>query len=183
MCSTVIFHYKCGCAERVVFECPFSLTTSSNLAKGLHTDSRQSCSRRYRLHQKKLFPPQKRTAATTTTLSPPKLPILPPPKSYSSKSENTEEQETNREATTEVDEICHDCWQRSLGPTKQRDDDGTSSTTIGDYEDDKENLVNVRVLRERSVNELILPPLSTNLGAVSSTENFSEDLSLRIGRG
>ncbi|KAF2969195.1 hypothetical protein GQX73_g4440 [Xylaria multiplex] len=175
MCSTVVFHYKCGCSERVVFECPFSSAPSSNLAKGLHADSRQNCSRRYRLHQKKLFPPQKLTVATTTIPSSPKLPILPPPKLYSSKSENTEEREADGETTTEIDEICHDCWQRGLGSTKQRDNDSTSSTTMGDYEDDKENRVNVRVLRERSVNELILPPLSTNPGTVSSIENFSGD--------
>ncbi|KAI0914367.1 hypothetical protein F4823DRAFT_558063 [Ustulina deusta] len=186
MCSTVIFRYKCGCAERVVFECPFSLTTtsSSNSSKSLRAHARGNCSRRrYRLHQQKLFP-AKRTTETTTTASSHraqplslrmKIPILLPPESSSyPQTAKAKEQDTSETTITEIDDICHDCWQRELRPAKQRDDGGASSAPMRDAED-QENLAHTYVLRERPVNEVILLPPSTSLGAVSSAESFPEN--------
>ncbi|RWA07645.1 hypothetical protein EKO27_g7454 [Xylaria grammica] len=182
MCSTVTFQYKCGCAERIVFECPFPSITSSNSSKSLHAHARRICSRRYRLHQQKLFR-QKQTATTTTptsydvpTLSMPmNLPFLPLPKPYSPKPEKIQGKKAHECTVTEIDEMCHDCWQRSLRLTKQRDgDDGVSADAMRNEEEDEEgNFINARVLREMPVNELILPPSSTSLGVQSSAESFS----------
>ncbi|KAH8159492.1 hypothetical protein CIB48_g8763 [Xylaria polymorpha] len=169
MCSTVIFLYKCGCAERVVFECSFSSTTNSNASNSLRALSHQNCARRYRLHQQKLFPPNK--ATTTETAPTPSshqalpqslgsnIPILPPPKSTCPKTEKSEGKKAGETIVTELDESCHDCWQSDLQLAKQQDDDDTSSlTSMKDDERSVRDLANTRILREKSVNELILPP-------------------------
>ncbi|KAI1167479.1 hypothetical protein F5B18DRAFT_647727 [Nemania serpens] len=166
MCSTVIFQYRCGCAERVVFECPFSSTTDSVSGENLHQHPRQNCSQR---HRHKLFPSKMTTSAANipsshqALSSRPKIPVLPPPTLlYPEIGETREEQEAS-EATTALDEACHDCWQRSLRLARQGDDD----------EEGMGDLANSRVLREISANRVILPPPRTNSGATLSTERSS----------
>jgi hypothetical protein len=182
MCCTVIFKYRCGCAERVVFECPFSSTTNSILDERRDTDSHQNCSRHYRRHQEKLFAPEKTTATTTASPSHQALPqslqimipILPPSGLPCSKPEKTSEQKISETKTSELDDICHDCWQRSLRLAKQEDDDGVaSSATMTDDKEEVEHIANSRILRERSVNEFILPQPTTDSALVSSSESFS----------
>ncbi|KAI0455546.1 hypothetical protein F5B21DRAFT_193216 [Xylaria acuta] len=185
MCSTVIFQYKCGCTEHVVFECPFSSTTNSNASSSLRALSHQNCSRRYRLHQQKLFPPEDAMTRATTpssyqTLSQSlgmKMPILPPPKLVCPRTEKTKERKAGETTITELDEICHDCWQSDVRLAKQKDDSDTaSSTPTRACEREVEDPANTRILRERSVNELILlppppPPIITDSGVTSSTDS------------
>ncbi|KAI0440182.1 hypothetical protein F4803DRAFT_553326 [Xylaria telfairii] len=190
MCSTVIFRYKCGCAERVVFECSFSSTTNSNASSSLRALSHQNCARRYRLHQEELFPPNKATLATVTPTPPSHqalpqslgtdIQVPPSPKPTCPKTEKSKEQKAGETTVTELDESCHDCWQSDLQLAKQRDDDDTSSlTSMKDDEKDVRNLANTRILREKPLNELILPPPSppiiTDSGATSSTGSFSRN--------
>ncbi|KAI8953937.1 hypothetical protein F4801DRAFT_66648 [Xylaria longipes] len=184
MCSTVIFQYKCGCAERVVFECPFSWTTVSNASTSLRALSHQNCSRRYRIHQQKLFPPENATTTVTTPSSHQeysqsfgmKIPILPPPKLVCPRTGKMKEQKAGEAPMTELDEKCHDCWQSDLRLARQKEDSDTaSSTSMRDCEMEVEDLANTRILRERSVNELILPPpppIIPDSGVTSSADGF-----------
>ncbi|KAI1429348.1 hypothetical protein F5Y12DRAFT_482167 [Xylaria sp. FL1777] len=185
MCSTIIFQYRCGCAERVVFECPFSLTaiSSPGSSKSLRAHVHKNCSRRYRLHQQKLFSLKRTTEKSSTPSlhqapSSPlqmEIPILPPPQPPCRQIGKAEEQNASETAVTEIDEICHDCWQHELRLAKKTEDDGASSTTMRDGEEQGENIANTHVLKERPVNELILPPPNMSLEAVSSTESFPEN--------
>ncbi|KAI1735559.1 hypothetical protein F4680DRAFT_302375 [Xylaria scruposa] len=191
MCSTIIFRYKCGCTERVVFECPFSSTPSSNINNGLRVLSHQNCSRRYRSHQQKLLPPENATATATVHSSRQEqsqplwmmeIPILPPSSSVCLKTEKTEEQKADKIIITELDEDCHDCWQNNVLLERQkRDSDTASQTSAKNCEKNMEGMANTRILRERPLNELILPPppspppIITDMGVASSTEGVSEN--------
>ncbi|TRX91328.1 hypothetical protein FHL15_007750 [Xylaria flabelliformis] len=194
MCSTVIFRYKCGCAERVVFECPFSsTTTNSNASDSPRALSHQNCSRRYRLHQQKLLPPENATATATVSSSQQEqtqflwmeIPIRPIPRSRSvcPQTEKTKEQKTDKITITDIDESCHDCWQSDVLLKRQKRDSDTASSQISTRSCNKEveSIAYTRILRERPVNELVLPPLSppppiiTELGVTSSTEGVSEN--------
>ncbi|KAI0527881.1 hypothetical protein F5B22DRAFT_8837 [Xylaria bambusicola] len=185
MCTTVIFQYKCGCAERVVFECPFSSTTtqsstsslSSSPSESLRAHAHRNCSRRYQLQQQKLFA-SKGTTKPSTILSSHQtqsqmqtgIPVLPFPKPSCLQIGKPEEQ---RIAVTELDELCHDCWQLELQLTKQREsNDSDTMETDGDEQEDSG--MNARVLREMFLNELVVPPQNANLGATSSAESFPE---------
>ncbi|KAI0808462.1 hypothetical protein GGR55DRAFT_192764 [Xylaria sp. FL0064] len=182
MCSSVIFQYRCGCTERVVFECPFFSTTVSSSSNDPDTHAHGNCLRHYQQHQKKLLPPR----TTRTTASPPsheeqslslrtmKIPILKPEASYPQTEDDTT-QDTSQTAMTEIDDICHDCWQRELQLAKHRDDDSSPSITTTDGEEQEENLDDIHVLREMSMNELILLQPSVNLEARSSAESVREE--------
>ncbi|KAI0554194.1 hypothetical protein F4679DRAFT_349352 [Xylaria curta] len=190
MCSTVIFRYKCGCTERVVFECPFSSTTSSNI-NSLRVLSHQNCSRRYQFHQQKLLPPENATAAATVPSSQQgqsqplwmmEIPILPPSSSVCPKTEKTKEQKADKITITELDENCHDCWQNDVLLERQkRDSDTASQNSTKNCEKNMGDIANTRILRERPLNELILPPppppppIITDLGVPSSMEGVSEN--------
>ncbi|KAI0879514.1 hypothetical protein GGS24DRAFT_654 [Hypoxylon argillaceum] len=182
MCCTVVFQYRCGCAERVVFECPFPSTTNSLSDGDLDAYSPQNCLRHYRCHQEKLFAPEKDTVATTASLShqasSPSLQMTVPsllPLSLScSETEKTREQKASETRISKLDDICHDCWQRSLRLAKQKDvGDTTSSATMKDDNEEAEHGADSHILRERSLNEFILPQPSPDRGVVSSAENLS----------
>ncbi|KAI1754337.1 hypothetical protein F4782DRAFT_51726 [Xylaria castorea] len=183
MCSTVIFQYKCGCIEHVVFECPFSSTTSSDTRSSLRALSHQNCSRRYQSHQRKLLLPEN---ATTTATAPSSqqaqlqpLWIEIPTKLVCPKTEKAKGQKASETTITELDESCHDCWQSYVRLVKQKHDSDTASqNSTGNREKEVEHIANTRVLRERAVNELILPPpppppIITDSGVTLSTEGFS----------
>ncbi|KAI0201495.1 hypothetical protein F4808DRAFT_127865 [Astrocystis sublimbata] len=76
MCSGVIFQYKCGCAERVVFECPFSSPSpspspspsASEANTSLRALSHHNCVRRYRVHQQNLLPPSENGRGAATAI-------------------------------------------------------------------------------------------------------------------
>ncbi|KAI0429184.1 hypothetical protein F5Y09DRAFT_357082 [Xylaria sp. FL1042] len=154
-------------------------SSSNNLAADVHQD----CSQRYKRHQKKLLLPRRTTKPTPTPsshkeqslpLRTMKTPILPPQPSYPQIGKK-ERQVTSETAVTEIDDICHDCWQRELQLAKQRDDDSNSSTTTRDGEEQEENMDNTHVLREMSMNELILLQPSVSLEAMSSAESATEE--------
>ncbi|KAI0856620.1 hypothetical protein F4860DRAFT_398746 [Xylaria cubensis] len=188
MCSTVIFRYKCGCAKHVVFECPFSSTTNVNPSDSLRVLSHQNCSRRYRLHQQKLLPPENATATATVPssqqeqaqLSWMKIPIRPLLKPVCSQNEKIKEEEADKITITDIDESCHDCWQSDVLLKRQkRDSDTASQNSTRSCDKEVESIDYTRILRERPVNELIPPPppprIITDLGVVSSTEGVSEN--------
>ncbi|KAI1281249.1 hypothetical protein F5Y07DRAFT_291252 [Xylaria sp. FL0933] len=184
MCSTVIFEYRCGCTERVVFKCPFSSATVSSSSNGPGTHTHRDCSRHYQRHQRKLLPPR-RTTKSTASPSPSheeqspypitmNIPISTHQAPYPQIEENAR-QDTSETAMTEIDDICHDCWQRELRLVKQRDDDGNSLTTTTDGEEQEENPDEIYVLREMSPNELILFQPSVSSEARSSAESVREE--------
>ncbi|KAI3337384.1 hypothetical protein HD806DRAFT_37557 [Xylariaceae sp. AK1471] len=168
MCSTVIFQYTCGCTEHVVLECPFSSSAANS-----HSHS-HACSRRYRRHQQKLFQPTT-SSSLALSLRMKISPRLPPPR-LASLEDTAETKQTT--TTTELDEECHDCWKRNrirnLKLAKKTDDDTASSVTMRDEEED---VMDSRILRERSVNEVILPPPRRNVDVTSSARSFSESFS------
>ncbi|KAI1117093.1 hypothetical protein F5Y14DRAFT_457960 [Nemania sp. NC0429] len=186
MCSTVIFQYRCGCAERVLFECPFSVSVSG---EDLCTPPRHSCSKHHRRLLKKLFL-SKGVISTTASIpssyqallsqsSRTEIPALPRPTLLSPEIEdvNMKEQDAN-ESTTALDETCHDCWQRSLRLARRGDDDDnntTASPALMDNEGEMENLADSRILREISGNRVRLPPSRTNSGVSLSRESSSTD--------
>ncbi|KAI1128051.1 hypothetical protein F5Y10DRAFT_181828 [Nemania abortiva] len=185
MCAIVVFQYRCRCTERVVFECPFSSATNSILGEDLQMQPQQNCSRRYRRHQERLLTPENTTETAVTTpshrpsLSRPlqmMIPILLPPTLPYPEKERTNGQKTIETKTTEIDELCHDCWRHSLWLAKQKDDDkSASSSTIRDNIDEADDVANRGILRERSANEFILPQPNTDSEAVSSGGSFSVD--------
>ncbi|KAI0402732.1 hypothetical protein F4802DRAFT_574885 [Xylaria palmicola] len=173
MCSKVIFLYKCGCAERVLFECPFS-----------STQQYPNCSKRYRRHQQSLLAPNslaKPTTAPSPQQSPPdssqiEVPTSPPSGHTSPRTTQTEARQARETRTTDVDDVCHDCWQSNLRLDNPTDhDDIVSPNTMGDDEGQAGNLATSRILREISLNELMLPPPNLNTGPVSSAEHLSEN--------
>lgn len=181
MCSTVIFQYRCGCSERVVFECPFSSTANSVSGENLHPRPRRNCPKHHRNQLEKLFPSKTTTLSTSSIPSPHqalsqpsqvKNPILPPTL-LCPEIERTKEQKEN-EATTSLDEACHDCWQRSLRLARRGDDDSTASSAIMiDNEEGIDNPANSRILKEISANRVILPPPRSDSGAALSTVSSS----------
>ncbi|KAI1312146.1 hypothetical protein F5Y03DRAFT_265571 [Xylaria venustula] len=185
MCCTVVFQYKCGCAERIVFECPFSTVsvTDSSSSNSLRSIAHQTCSRPYRLHQQKLFSP-KATTKTTTTPSSRREQLLPLrlkgsiltlPELSGQENATPEKRNIGEAAATEIDDLCHDCWQREVRLTKQRDGNSAPSTTTRDSEEQGKILVNANILREKSVNELILSRPSVSLEVMSSADSFHEE--------
>ncbi|GAW26286.1 hypothetical protein SAMD00023353_2601410 [Rosellinia necatrix] len=187
MCSNTIFRYKCGCNERVVFECPFSSTTNSDSGGNADLHSHRNCSRRYRRHQQKLLLPKRPMRATATPSSHQAssrpshktFPIIPcSPGIPRCETRDIKELKLIETPTTVLDEICHDCWQRTLRLTQMDDDDTASSATTKNSEERTEYPANARILTERSVNELVLLPLVTDsevvdLGAMSSVGGTS----------
>lgn len=102
-----------------------------------------------------------------------RISVVPPPTTllYPEIEETKEEQKGNgNEATTALDEACHDCWQRSLLLARQGDDGDTASSAamVDDDEEGMGNPAKSRVLREISANRVVLPPQRTDSG-VSST--------------
>ncbi|KAK5631763.1 hypothetical protein RRF57_007477 [Xylaria bambusicola] len=84
-----------------------------------------------------------------------------------------EEHSTSEAVITELDELCHDCWQRELRLTKQRENDG-SSTMETDRDEQDDSGINTHVLREIFPNEFIVSPQNANLGAMSSAERLPQ---------
>ncbi|KAI0971141.1 hypothetical protein F4678DRAFT_433834 [Xylaria arbuscula] len=185
MCCTVMFQYKCGCIERVDFECPFSTDsiTDSSSSNSPRSITHQTCSRPYRLHQQKLFSPETtiKTAITPFSRQEQLLPlrikgsILPLPEFSGQEIAKPEKRNIGEATVTEIDDLCHDCWQREVQLTKQRDGDSAPSTTTKDGEEQQAILANTHILREKPVNELILPRPSVSLEAMSSADSFLED--------
>lgn len=102
-----------------------------------------------------------------------RIAVVPPPTTllYPEIEETKEEQKGDgNDATTALDEACHDCWQRSLRLARQRDDGDTASSAamVDDDEEGMGNPAKSRVLREISANRVVLPPQRTDSG-VSST--------------
>ncbi|KAI0105530.1 hypothetical protein GGR51DRAFT_192597 [Nemania sp. FL0031] len=182
MCATIIFQYTCGCVERVIFECPFSSITNPILDEDLNIHSDQKCSRRYRCHQERLLATEKTTDTNTTPPSHQTLsqslkmiiPFLPPPNSEYPETKTNKEQKTSETKTAKLDDLCHDCWQHSLWLAKQKDENNiTSSTRMKRDGEDAEDMANSRVLKEISVNEVILPRRNSDPGVSSSGGSFS----------
>lgn len=190
MCTTVIFQYKCGCSEPVVFECPFSAPpisssgSSSSPSENLRAQAHQNCSKRYRLQQEKLFSSSKRSGQTTSNLSSPHAkpsgcagtPVSPFPKPTCLQIEKAEEHSLGETPVTELDELCHDCWQHELQLAKQSEDEDTAVTEEGDEEEGNRVQVNARILREISPNELVISPnianINVNMTPMSSARSF-----------
>ncbi|KAI1367041.1 hypothetical protein F5Y08DRAFT_102883 [Xylaria arbuscula] len=191
MCTTVIFQYKCGCSEPVVFECPFSSPpipssgSSSSPSESLRAHAHRNCSKRYRLQQEKLYSSQQAlwtTASNTSTLHAEALmlaetPVPPLPKPSCVQIEKGEEKNSSEIPVTELDELCHDCWQHELELAKQAEAEDEDEAITGDDDEGQGNGANSnRILREIFSNELVRSPHSpagnANRGVSSSAESF-----------
>ena len=90
--------------------------------------------------------------------------------------EKAEEHSLGETPVTELDELCHDCWQHELQLAKQSEDEDTAVTEEGDEEEGNRVQVNARILREISPNELVISPnianINVNMTPMSSARSF-----------